>query len=188
MNTVSITKPVRTLGQGLFFGLLFGFLLQKGGVAKFEVLMGVLLLKDFTVIKVILSAILVGMLGIGWLHHQGKVELKLKPTRLASNSIGGLIFGVGFALSAYCPGTGAAALGQGNFDALAVILGMLCGSYIYACFSDRIENSIGILGDKGKIRLPEVFRVPPLRFMVLMSFLIIAFLVTLEWVEGSFLP
>ena len=53
---------------GLFFGVIFGFLLQKGGVAKYHILIGVLLLEDFTVIKVMLTAIIVACIGIFSLH------------------------------------------------------------------------------------------------------------------------
>ena len=104
-------KPtnVKQLILGFLFGIVFGFLLQKGGVAKYHILLGVLLLEDFTVIKVMLSAIIVGMLGIFTLHGLGLVELHIKPTRYAANIFGGLLFGVGFALIGYCPGTGTAA-------------------------------------------------------------------------------
>ena len=104
----------KQLMLGLVFGVIFGFLLQKGGVAKYDVLMGALFLTDFTVMKIILSAIAVGMIGIFSMHALGLVQLHVKPTRYAANIVGGLIFGVGFALLGYCPGTGAAALGQGN--------------------------------------------------------------------------
>ena len=123
-----VKNPAGQLLLGLTFGIAFGFLLQKGGVAKYHVLVGVLLLRDFTVIKVMLSAILVGMIGIAVLRRPSLVRLHVKPTRYAANAIGGLIFGVGFALAAYCPGTGAAALGQGNLDAIAVMVGMVAGS------------------------------------------------------------
>ena len=73
---------------GVLFGLAFGFLLQKGGVGKFNVLIGQLLLQDFTVAKVMLTAIVVGMVGVFTLHHFGKVNLHLKPTRIGSNVIG----------------------------------------------------------------------------------------------------
>ena len=112
------STPVKQLALGLLFGLAFGFLLQKGGVAKYHILLGVLLLEDFTVIKVMLSAIIVGMVGVLTMNRLGLVELHLKPTRYAANVLGGLVFGVGFALIGYCPGTGAAALGQGNYDAI----------------------------------------------------------------------
>lgn len=98
--------PVNTLMLGIVFGIVFGFLLQKGGAAKYHVLIGQLLLQDFTVLKIMMSAVVVGALGIHFMHRVGLVEMHIKPTRYASNIIGGLVFGVGFALAAYCPGTG----------------------------------------------------------------------------------
>ena len=100
--------------QGLLFGFAFGFLLQKGGVGNYHILIGQLLLQDFTVVKVMVTAIVVGMLGIFALHAFGLVKLHVKPTRYGANIIGGLIFGAGFGLIAYCPGTDVTALGQGN--------------------------------------------------------------------------
>ncbi|HQX48314.1 MAG TPA: YeeE/YedE thiosulfate transporter family protein [Planctomycetaceae bacterium] len=146
----------KQLFLGLVFGIIFGFILQKGGVAKFHILIGQLLLKDFTVVKVMLTAVVVGMLGIHLMYHLKMVELHIKPTRIASNIIGGLFFGAGFALSAYCPGTGAAALGQGNLDAVAMIAGMILGSYVFAEASGWIGRKIDPIGDKGKITLLDV--------------------------------
>ncbi|QDU80072.1 putative inner membrane protein [Polystyrenella longa] len=170
----------KTLVLGLFFGILFGFLLQKGGVAKFHVLIGQLLLVDFTVVKVMLSAVVVGMLGIHLMHRLGMVELHIKPTRLASNTIGGLIFGCGFALSAYCPGTGAAALGQGNFDAIAMIVGMIAGSYLFAMASGWIARKINPVGDKGKLTLHEVLPINNTMVTIGCAILLSGVLVALE--------
>ena len=127
--------PAPSGGQvitALLFGLAFGFLLQKGGVAKYNVLIGQLLLQDFTVVKIMVSAIIVGMVGIFTLNHFAKVNLHIKPTRIGAQSIGGLLFGAGFALLAYCPGTGAAALGQGSWDVLFGMAGLVAGSYLFA--------------------------------------------------------
>jgi hypothetical protein len=146
---------------GLLFGVAFGFLLQKGGVAKYHVLMGVLLLEDMTVIKVMLSAIVVGMAGVFGLHALGKVKLHVKPTRYAANITGGLIFGVSFGLLGYCPGTGSAALGQGNFDALAGIGGLMAGSYVYAELSGVLEKKLVTWGDRGRMTFPELTGIPP---------------------------
>ena len=141
----------RKLILGMVFGLVFGFLLQKGGVAKFNVLIGQLLLVDYTVVKIMMSAVFVGMIGIHFLHRMGLVELHIKPTKYASNILGGLLFGAGFAMAAYCPGTGAAAIGQGNFDAIAMLIGMLAGSYLFAMASGWIGRNIDPIGDRGKI-------------------------------------
>ncbi|MGZ9005510.1 MAG: YeeE/YedE thiosulfate transporter family protein, partial [Burkholderiales bacterium] len=138
------------------FGVVFGFLLQKGGVAKYEVLMGQFFLTDFTVIKVMLTAITVGMLGIFSLRALGLVELHVKPTRYAANIAGGLIFGVGLGLVGYCPGTGVAALGQGNYDAIAGILGLMAGSYFYAETSGYVGSTIQKIGNRGGIMLPDL--------------------------------
>ncbi|MFH1813017.1 MAG: YeeE/YedE thiosulfate transporter family protein [Pseudomonadota bacterium] len=148
--------PARQLVLGLVFGIAFGFLLQKGGVARYEVLMGQFFLTDFTVIKVMLTAIIVGMLGIFSLRALGLVELHVKPTHYAANVAGGLLFGVGLGLLGYCPGTGVAALGQGNYDAIAGILGLMAGSYLYAETSGYVASTIQKVGTRGKIMLPDV--------------------------------
>ena len=146
----------KQLMLGLLFGVMFGFLLQKGGVAKYHVLLGVLLLEDFTVVKVMLTAVIVGCVGIFSLQALGLVKLHVKPTRYAANITGGLIFGVGFALIGYCPGTGAAALGQGNWDAIAGVAGLMAGSYLFAEASGWLGKTLMKVGDRGKLMLPEV--------------------------------
>jgi uncharacterized membrane protein YedE/YeeE len=146
----------KQLVLGLLFGIVFGFLLQKGGVAKYHVLLGVLLLEDFTVVKVMLTAIIVGAVGVFALHALGLVKLHVKPTRYAANIVGGLIFGVGFALIGYCPGTGAAAVGQGNLDAIAGVAGLMIGSYLFAEASGWLGKTLMKIGDRGKLMLPEV--------------------------------
>lgn len=157
-DTDAPDKPdsARQLVLGLLFGVVFGFLLQKGGVAKYEVLMGQFLLTDFTVIKVMLTAIIVGMLGIFSLRALGMVELHVKPTRYAANIAGGLLFGIGLGLLGYCPGTGIVALGQGNYDAIAGILGLLAGSYFYAETSGYLGSTIEKIGNRDGIMLPDL--------------------------------
>ena len=144
------------LFAGVIFGLVFGFLLQKGGVGKYNVLVGQLLLQDFTVAKVMLTAIVVGMVGIFALHHFAKVNLHIKPTRIGANIIGGLLFGAGFALMGYCPGTAAVALGQGNWDAFFGMAGLVAGSWIFAELSGWTKRTIEKWGDLGKVLLPDL--------------------------------
>lgn len=150
------SDSARQLVLGFLFGIAFGFLLQKGGVANYGVLMGQFLLTDFTVFKVILTAITVGMLGIFSLRALGLVELHVKPTRYAANIAGGLLFGVGLGVLGYCPGTGVAALGQGNYDALFGILGLLAGSYFFAETSAYLGSTIQKIGYRGDLMLPDL--------------------------------
>lgn len=164
----------------IVFGLIFGFLLQKGGVAKYAVLIGVLLLQDFTVLKVMLSAILVGMVGIFLLNRYQRVDLSLKPTRWGANILGGLIFGAGFALAGYCPGTGAAALGQMNWDALFVMGGMILGSYLFAEISAWAARTVEKWGDWGKVLLPDLLKVSRGSFVAGWALLLLIVLFALE--------
>jgi len=186
-SSVAETPPVesgRRLLGAVIFGLAFGFLLQKGGVGKYHILIGQLLLQDFTVVKVMLTAILVGMVGIFTLHRFAKVNLHLKPTRIGPNIIGGLIFGVGFAVIGYCPGTVAAALGQGNLDGLFAMTGLMLGSFIYAEASKRLKGSVEKWGEKGKLLLPEALHVSRAVFIPLFAVFLIAVLVGLARFTG----
>lgn len=170
------------LAAGLFFGLIFGFLLQKGGVAKFDILLGVLLLENFVVVKVMLTAIIVGMVGSYILRRFKVIELKIGETKYGANIIGGLIFGVGFGLLAYCPGTNAAAVGQGNLDALVGIVGLLLGSYLYALGSKFNIATVGHWGERGKLTLPELVGVSQGVFIAIAAPILVAVLVLLEMV------
>lgn len=151
-----VSTSTAGLLQATIFGIAFGFLLQKGGVAKFDILIGVLLLENFVVVQVMLSAIIFGMVGTYLLDRLGIIELQIKETVYGSNILGGLIFGVGFALLAYCPGTNAAAFGQGNLDAIVGILGMLCGSYLFALASKFTDGTVSQWGKRGKITLADL--------------------------------
>ncbi len=168
------------LAAGLFFGLIFGFLLQKGGVAKFDILIGALLLENFVVVKVMLTAIIVGMIGSYILRRLNVIKLQIDETQYAANTIGGLIFGVGFGLLAYCPGTNAAAVGQGNLDALLGIVGLVIGSYLYALSTKYRSGIISRWGKRGKLTLPELIGVSQGLFIAIAAPALAVVLVLLE--------
>jgi len=128
------------IALGLGIGIAFGFLLQKGGVTDYNVIIGQLLLENFIVVKLMLSAVIVAMIGVHLLVHFGYAELHVSPGSLGSNMIGGLIFGAGFALLGLCPGTVAGAAGTGALDALfGGIIGMLVGAGLFAEFYPKIK-------------------------------------------------
>jgi len=172
--------PPKKIISALIFGLAFGFLLQKGGVGKYHILLGQLLLQDWTVVKIMMTAVVVGMVGIFVLHHFAKVNLHIKPTKLGPNILGGLVFGAGFALIGYCPGTGAAALGQGSWDALFGMAGLVAGSWLYAELSGTLKKTIEKWGDLGKLTLADVLRIPRGVLVAIMTVLLTAALVALE--------
>jgi hypothetical protein len=149
------------LAAGLLIGICFGFLLQRGGVTRYEVVMGQLLLKDFTVVKIMLTAIATGMIGVYALRSAGWADLSKKPGSVGSTVIGGLIFGVGFGLLGYCPGTLIGAVGQGSLDALFGMAGMLIGTAVYAALFPALSESILKKGNFGQITIPELLRSGP---------------------------
>ena len=153
------TKGVRPLIWGLAFGIAFGFLLQKGGATKYDVIVGQLLLTDFTVLKIMLSAVVVGMIGIYAMKGLGWVELYPKSGSAGKNIIGGLIFGVGFAVLGYCPGTISGAIGNGALDALVGgLAGILIGSGLFAALYPRVSQGILKKGYFGDLTFPRLFK------------------------------
>lgn len=147
------------LFYGLITGLLFGFLLQKGRVLRYDKQLSALLLKDMTIIKFMLTSVIVAMVGTYLLVDLGLAKLSIKATILGANVIGGIIFGLGWGLLGYCPGTSAGALGEGRWDALWGIAGMLAGAAIYAEAFPAMKATVLTWGNLGKITLPQVLGV-----------------------------
>jgi hypothetical protein len=145
---------------GLVSGLFFGFFLQKGGVTRYDVILGQLLLEDFTVVKVMISAVVTGMLGIHLLRSLKLIQLHPKPGSWATAVCGGIFFGIGFAVLGYCPGTVAGAVGNGFLDAaVGGVLGIIAGAGLFASLYGRIEKPILVKGDFGEKTLPQLLKV-----------------------------
>jgi hypothetical protein len=169
------------LALGLMMGVIFGFLLQKGGVTNYDVIIGQLLLTDFTVIKMMLSAVITGMLGVHLLRSIGLAQLHPKPGSLGASVIGGLIFGVGFGTLGYCPGTVAGAAGQGYLDALCGgVVGILIGTGIFAALFPRLKASVLHKGEFGDLTLPQLLRVNQWVVVVPFAMILIALLLLFE--------
>ena len=167
---------------GLLFGIVFGFPLQKGGVTDYNVIIGQLLLTDFTVLKVMLSAVTVGMIGFHLLKHLGYVQSHAAKGSIGSNVIGGLIFGVGFALLGYCPGTVAGAVGTGALDALAGgMVGLVIGAGFFAEAYPLLKNGILSWGKLPVVTVPEFLNLNLWIVIILMEAFMIGFLVLLEY-------
>jgi hypothetical protein len=145
---------------GLITGIFFGFFLQKGQALKYDRQLGMLRLRDFTLVKLILTAILVGMAGVYFFVDLGVAKLSIKPTVLGANIIGGLIFGLGWGMLGYCPGTAVGATAEGRWDAFwGGVLGMLVGAGIFAEVYPAIKDTLLKWGDFGKLTLPNLLGV-----------------------------
>lgn len=169
------------LAWGLILGILFGFLLQKGGVTNYDVILGQLLLTDFTVLKIMLTAVLVGMIGIFAMKSFGWVSLSIKPGSWGINGVGGLIFGLGFAILGYCPGTIAGAIGNGFLDALVGgLAGILIGTGLFAALYPKLRTGILAKGDFGDITIPKLLKVNDWVVVIPVAVLILTLLIWLE--------
>jgi uncharacterized membrane protein YedE/YeeE len=168
------------LVYGLITGVLFGFLLQKGRVLRYDKQLGALRLLDMTIVKFMFSTVVVAMAGVYLLKDIGLAKLSVKPTLLGANILGGLTFGLGWALLGYCPGTSAGALGEGRWDAVWGILGMLAGAALYAEAFPFMKRTVLTWGDLGKLTLPDVLGVSP--WVIVPVFAVVA-LALFTWFE-----
>lgn len=135
-------------------GIAFGFALERAGLGSAKKLIGQFYLTDFTVLKVMFSAIVTAMLGAFWLSRLGLVDLStvfVPRTWLLPQLAGGLIFGIGFVVAGLCPGTSCVAAASGRGDGLAVVIGMLAGVLV----APRYDAT-----PRGAWTLPELLHVP----------------------------
>ena len=118
----------------LLIGIVFGVALERAGFGSSRRIAGIFYFRDMTVLKVMFTAVVVAMLGICYAKAFGLVTIEnvyFLHTIYAAQIVGGLIFGFGFAMSGWCPGTGAVGLASGKIDALIFLLGAIGGSILY---------------------------------------------------------
>ena len=169
---MDLTAPFYQAGalgprSGLFIAVLigaaFGFFLERAGLGNGRKLASQFYLNDLTVFKVMFTAILTALLGLFWLGQAGVLDVSLillSPTYLIPQVVGGLLFGAGFVIGGYCPGTSCVAAASGKLDALAVFGGMMAGILLYG----EIYPSIRPFAEStsmGRISFPELLSVRP---------------------------
>lgn len=146
------------LGIALLLGLGFGFALERAGFGSARKLTAVFYLWDMAVVKVMFTAIVTTMAGLfllsagGWMDLS---ELYIEPTSYPAQILGGLIFGAGFIVGGYCPGTSLSAAATGRKDGMLFILGMFCGVMAYAELTPGLEDWIKA-GSQGELTLPTL--------------------------------
>ncbi len=153
---------------GLVTGLVFGFLLQRGAVSRYRVILGQFLWANHTMLRVMLTAVVVGAIGIFAMRQiwGDAVPLHVKSATILGNAIGGIIFGIGMVVLGYCPGTGVAAMGEGSRHAVFGVLGMLAGAAIYAELHAAMKGSILKVADLGKVTLVDKTGASPWVFVL----------------------
>jgi uncharacterized membrane protein YedE/YeeE len=141
-------------------GFLFGFVLERAGFGNVRKLTAIFYLRDFSVLKVMFTAIVVCMLGLLYFSVFGWMDLGrvyLLPTYIWPQIAGGLILGVGFVMGGYCPTTSIVATVSGKLDGLIFIMGMMFGAFIFAEIFPLLENFYSS-GDMGAVKISDVVK------------------------------
>jgi len=165
-------------------GVAFGFALERAGLGSAPKLAGQFYGTDFTVFKVMFSAIVTAMLGAFWLSRLGLLDLArvtVPGTWLVPQLAGGLLFGIGFVVAGLCPGTSCVAAATGRGDGVATMLGLFAGILVAGLtlppdFHERTA--------RGTLTLPELLQVP--HGVVAGAVVAVALLGfrAAEWIEG----
>lgn len=158
-----MTAPlVFSQGVGLLFavilGFFFGLFLERGGLGNPHKLTGIFYLTDFTVPKVMFTAILVAATGLFLLSGLGFLDMGkvwIVPTFFWPQIAGGALFGIGFLFSGYCPGTAVAGFASGRLDALVAMIGIGAGSLLFAILYPYIETFY-VSSQMGNTLLPKL--------------------------------
>lgn len=160
----------------LVVGVFFGISLNKAGLTKYHKIVNVYRFTDMTVLKFMMTALVVSMSGLYALRGLGLVTFPNVPaTYIVGNLIGGIIFGFGMALSGYCPGTAAAGAGEGKLDYLIPgLFGFLVGAVIYGLTYDQVFPVISALANFGNTTMPDLWNISP--FLTIFAFALMSLL------------
>ena len=155
----------------LILGVGFGFALNKAGLTKYHKIVNVFRLTDLTVLKFMMTTLVVSMSGLFLLRSLGWLTFPSPPaTYIVGNVVGGLIFGVGMALSGFCPGTCAAGAGEGKLDYLVPgLLGFLVGAGIYGLTYQSVFPKISAIANSGNVVIPDMWDLSPFLTVVLFA-------------------
>jgi len=174
-----------SLAAAVALGAGFGFALERAGLGSARKLIGQFYGRDFTVMKVMFSALVVAMLGVFWLSRLGLLDLQavyVPPTYLWPQLCGGLLFGAGLVVAGLCPGTACVAAATGRVDGLFVLCGFFAGMLGVGLVSGDIAGFFES-GAHGAWTLPELTGLPYGVVVAAVVMLALAAFAFAEWFE-----
>jgi uncharacterized membrane protein YedE/YeeE len=130
----------------LTLGLLFGIILIKSEVVSWFRIQEMFLLQAFHMYGIIGSAIVVAMLSIMINKRfniktiSGEPVIIPKKTFHWGNVYGGLIFGLGWAITGACPGPLFAQIGGGFLVVIVTLLSAIAGTWVYGLLRDKLPH------------------------------------------------
>ncbi|MBF0409634.1 MAG: YeeE/YedE family protein [Candidatus Riflebacteria bacterium] len=156
----ALQTPVAFL-LALLIGLGFGTALEQAGFGSSRRLSAIFYFRDMTVLKVMFTAVITAMLGLSYCFALGMLkpgDLNLLETIYGAQIIGGLIFGIGFVMGGWCPGTAAVGLASGRIDALVFLVGAMLGSLVFNEAFPMVKHLVNI-GNRGILMVYDVLGV-----------------------------
>ena len=168
-------------------GLLFGLALERSGFGSSRRLAGVFYLEDMAVVKVMFTALVTAMLGLAYLLTFGWISadaLYFMPTVYGAQLVGGLLFGVGFVMGGWCPGTSAVGIASGKLDALTFFGGALMGSILFNEVFSLIKP-LYTWGEAGVIFIYQSLGLSLGAFALLFTLLAVACFWIVEFIEAN---
>lgn len=169
----------------LIVGIGMGWLLQRIGASNPRVIAANLRLENLSIIKFMALTIAVGSVVAYFLGLFVPMHFDIKPLFVAGVLAGGLVFGIGFALSGYCPGTCVVGAAEGRKDALFVIAGGIAGALIFTLAYAALEPVFVKQWNFGKVTLAGALHIPPIVAAAIMAAVIIAVITRLPTVTAS---
>ena len=114
--------------SALLTGVVFGYVIQRGGFCLTRAISNAALMGDTTILRAYVLALLVAMVGVQALEATGAVEISIRPLHWLANIVGGLLFGVGMIIAGGCAGSTWYRLGEGAIGAGVVLVGFAIGA------------------------------------------------------------
>jgi uncharacterized membrane protein YedE/YeeE len=131
----------------LLVGFVFGIVLTKSEAVSWYRIYEMFQFDSFHMYGIIMVAILTGIIGIQIMKRRSikdikgiAIEIKDKDQGSARYLIGGVFFGLGWALVGACPGPIFILLGAGFWSVLIVLFGALVGTYLYGVLKDKLPH------------------------------------------------
>ncbi len=160
----------------ILIGVAMGFFIQRVRASSPGMIASNLRLENISVIKFMALTMAVGMIVVYALSLviPTLLHFDVKPAYVVGVLLGGLVFGVGFGLGGYCPGTCVVGIGEGRKDAIVAILGGVVGALAFTLvYTTMIEPIIGI-ANLGKITLADVLHLPSILVALVVGSIFIA--------------
>lgn len=158
----------------LLVGLAMGALLQRIGASSPGLIARNLRLENLSIIKFMATTIGVGTVVVYLAGLWVPMHLDIRPAYVLGVLAGGIIFGVGFAVGGYCPGTCVVGLGEGRKDALFAVVGGIFGALVFTLAYDALLAPLVKLLDLGRLTLAGVLHLPALLVAVLLGSVFLA--------------